>query len=244
MPRGAPPGAPGPLRNSPEWRIWAHPRPGAYGGRRLGFFRQTADLFQPPRLLIAASAILQLKHQRQDGYRVGCRVARASEKDSVIGCKYMARKEPPPEPARKRLRQVIHACAVTPSNVADTGMPPSLEKIKTGRKFRRTAAARRQGIRLGSEPQGRLGHRHAPNIEQSGENRGNRRNAGKRFRRRAITGCSAGTGKRGPGEARRAASGNVERARAEPESGAPPRRKPGPRTGKKRRQTGDFLNAF
>lgn len=184
------------LRNGGFGRIRGLAPTGAGGS----VFRQTADLFQPPRLLIAASAILQLKHQRQDGYRVGCRAARASEKDSAIGCKYMARKEPPPEPARKGLRKVIHACAVTPSNVADTGMPPSLEKIKTGRKFRRTAAARRQGMRLGSELQGRLGHRHAPNIEQSGENRGNRRNAGKRFRHRgAITGCSAGTGKKRPG---------------------------------------------
>ena len=45
------------MHNLPEWRILSHLRPGARrGAAQIGFSRQTANFFQPPCLLIAASA--------------------------------------------------------------------------------------------------------------------------------------------------------------------------------------------
>ena len=85
-------------------------------------------------------------------------------------------------------RQITLSAVMTPSNVADTDMPPSLfeKSKKLGRSFvgwwfhadrgydsdRNCEAAFDMGMR--------------PNIDQSRENGGNRRNVGKRFRRRAA----------------------------------------------------------
>ena len=121
--------------------------------------------------------------------------------------------------------QIILSCALTPSGVADTDMlRPLLEKSKKlGRSFAGWWLHADRGYGSDANCEAVMGMGMHPNIQQrkSRENSGNRRNAGRRFRRRAeagfdparhgrrkmagayseprkraAAGCTAGTGKK------------------------------------------------
>ena len=86
--------------------------------------------------------------------------------------------------------QVILSCAMTPGNVADTDMlPPLLEKAKkVGRSFAGWWLHADRGYDSDRNCKSAFEMGMHPNIDQrrSRENSGNRRNVGKRFRRRAV----------------------------------------------------------
>ena len=84
--------------------------------------------------------------------------------------------------------QIIPSCAMTPSGVADTDMPSSLfeKSKKLGRSFAGWRSHADGGYDSDRNCEAAFDTDMRPNIDQSGENGGNRRNVGKRFRRRAA----------------------------------------------------------
>ena len=86
--------------------------------------------------------------------------------------------------------QIILSCKMTPGNVADTDMlPPLLEKAKKlGRSFAGWWFHADRGYDSDRNCEAAFGMGMRPNIDQrkSRKNSGNRRNVGKRFRRRAA----------------------------------------------------------
>ena len=86
--------------------------------------------------------------------------------------------------------QIILSCEMTPSNVADTDMLPSLlaKAKKLGRSFAGWWFHADRGYDSDRNCKTVFDMGMRPNIDQrkSMENSGNRRNVGKRFRRRAA----------------------------------------------------------
>ena len=87
-------------------------------------------------------------------------------------------------------RQVILSCKITPGNVADTDMLPSLleKSKKLGRSFAGWWFHANREYDSDRNCEAAFGMGMCPNIDQrkSRENGGNRRNVGKRFCRRAA----------------------------------------------------------
>ena len=87
-------------------------------------------------------------------------------------------------------RQIILSCKMTPSNVADTDMLPLLfeKSKKLGRSFAGWWFHADRGYDSDRNCKAAFDMGMRPNIDQrkSRENSGNRRNVGKRFRRRAA----------------------------------------------------------